>query len=142
MVNTRIAARNQSKLASLALWLALFFAFVQGSAFAHHGLAAFDETTRITLQGTVTEFHYTNPHCVVEFAVKGDQGKLQRWQGEMTSPAHLRGWTRTSLEPGNELTVTGYRAKSGAYYLWITSLKSSNGVQLSTNGKNLIPDER
>jgi hypothetical protein len=141
MVSRRIATGSQWKLASLFLWLALSLPTVQISAFAHHGLAAFDETTRITLKGTVTEFHYTNPHCVVEFEVKGDQGKLQKWQGEMTSPAHLRGWTRTSLEPGNELTVTGYRAKSGAYYLWITGLKSSNGVQLTTNGKNLIPDE-
>jgi hypothetical protein len=142
MVSRRIATRSRRKVASLSLWLALFSAIVQSSAFAHHGLAAFDETTRITLQGTVTEFHFTNPHCVVEFEVKGDQRKVQEWQGEMTSPAHLRGWTRTSLEPGNELTVTGYRAKSGAYYLWITSLKSSNGVQLKTNGTNLIPDER
>jgi hypothetical protein len=50
--------------------------------------------------------------------------------------------TKLLLEPGNELTVTGYRAKSGSYYLWVTRLKSSNGVQLSTNGKNLIPDKR
>ena len=48
----------------------------------------------------------------------------------MTSPGHLKGWTATSLEPGNVVTVTGYRAKSGALYLWVTDLSSSNGVEL------------
>jgi hypothetical protein len=101
-------------------------------AVAHHGLAAFDQTTTITVKGTVTEFHFVNPHCVVEFDVKDDKGKIQKWQGEMTSPAHLKGWTATSLEEGNVVTVSGYRAKSGAFYMWITKLSSSNGVELKS----------
>jgi hypothetical protein len=140
MVKARITIRRRRR--SAFLWLAVSFLMVRSLALAHHGLAAFDDTKPIRLKGTVTEFHFTNPHCVVEFAVKGDQDRIQNWEGEMTSPLHLKGWTPTSLEPGNEVTVTGYRAKSGAYYLWITSLTSSNGVQLRTNGKNLIPDER
>jgi hypothetical protein len=105
-------------------------------AMGHHGLAAFDTTTTINVRGTVTEFHFVNPHCVVEFDVKDDQGKIQKWQGEMTSPAHLKGWTATSLEPGNVVTVSGYRAKSGAYYMWITKLSSSNGTELKSFSGN------
>ena len=99
-------------------------------AFAHHGLAAFDQTKKVTLKGTVTEFHFVNPHCVVEFEVKDDKGDVHTWQAEMTSPGRLKGWTATSLEPGNVVTVTGYPAKSGALYLWVTNLSSSNGVEL------------
>jgi hypothetical protein len=109
-------------------------------AVAHHGLAVFDRTSPVSLEGTVTEFHFTNPHCIVDFEVKDAKGQVQKWQGELTSPLHLKGWTATSLEPGNGVKVTGYRAKSGAYYVWITSLISSNGRQLKTNGDNLIPD--
>jgi len=105
-------------------------------ALAHHGLAAFDTTTTINVKGTVTEFHFVNPHCVVEFDVKDDKGKIQKWQGEMTSPAHLKGWTATSLEAGNVVTVSGYRAKSGAYYMWITKLSSSNGTELKSFSGN------
>jgi hypothetical protein len=97
---------------------------------AHHGLTAFDQTKKVTLKGTVTDFHFVNPHSVVEFEVKDDSGHVQKWQAEMTNPAHLKGWTATSLEPGNVVTVTGYRAKSGAPSLWVTDLKSSNGVEL------------
>lgn len=101
-------------------------------AIAHHGLAAFDQTKKITLKGTVTEFHFVNPHCVVEFDVKNDKGQVEKWQGQMTSPAHLRGWTATSLEEGNVVTVIGYPAKSGAKYMWITTLSSSNGTELKS----------
>jgi hypothetical protein len=99
-------------------------------AIAHHGLAAFDQRNNVTLKGTVTAFHFLNPHSVVEFEVKDDKGHVQAWKAEMTNPAHLKGWTATSLEPGNVVTVTGYRAKSGASYLWVTNLSSSNGVEL------------
>jgi hypothetical protein len=100
------------------------------AAMAHHGLTAFDQTTKITLKGTVTEFHFVNPHSVVEFEVKDASGQAQRWQAEMTSPANLKGWTATSLEPGVVVTVTGYRAKSGALFLWVTALTASNGMKL------------
>jgi hypothetical protein len=109
--------------------LVLFLA-AWAAPIAHHGLAAFDQTNKATLKGTVTAFRFLNPHSVVEFEVKNDEGHVQAWKGEMTNPAHLKGWTATSLEPGNVVTVTGYRAKSGASYLWVTNLSSSNGVEL------------
>jgi hypothetical protein len=97
---------------------------------AHHGLAAFDQTTKVTLKGTVTTFRFVNPHAVVEFDVKDDTGHVQGWQAELTTPARLKGWTATSLEPGVMVTVTGYRAKSGAASLWVTNLTASNGLEL------------
>jgi len=109
---------------------------------AHHGYAEFDRVTPVTLHGTVTEFHFTNPHCIIDFDVKTAKGEIQQWQGELTSPLHLKGWTPTSLEPGDEITATGYRAKSGAFYLWINQLKASNGMQLKTDGNNLIPRDQ
>ena len=68
-------------------------------AIAHHGLAEFDQTHSVTLKGTVTAFHFVNPHAVVEFEVKDDQGYVQTWQAEMTTPARLKGWTATSSSP-------------------------------------------
>jgi tRNA(Ile2) C34 agmatinyltransferase TiaS len=109
----------------LMVWLA-----TTAVPMAHHGLAAFDRTTKVTLTGTVTDFHFVTPHAVVEFEVKNDTGRIQTWQAEMTSPKSLKGWTATSLEPGDVVTVTGYPAKSGALFLWVTELSSSNGMKL------------
>jgi hypothetical protein len=97
---------------------------------AHHGLAAFDQTAKVTVKGTVTAFRFVNPHAVVEFDVTDDHGSVQGWQAELTTPARLKGWTATSLEPGVVVTMTGYRAKSGAPSLWVTALTASNGVEL------------
>ena len=97
---------------------------------AHHGLAAFDQTTKVTLKGTVTAFRFINPHAVVEFDVKDDNGQVQAWQAELTTPNRLKGWTATSIEPGVVVTITGYRAKSGALSVWVTALTASNGLEL------------
>ena len=120
--------------------LAAGLVLAPATAMAHHGFAVFDRTSTTSLEGTVTEFHFTNPHCIIDFEVKDEKGQVQKWQAEMTSPLHLKGWTPTSLEPGNVVKLTGYRAKNGTYYLWITRLTSSNGRELSTNGTNLIPE--
>jgi Family of unknown function (DUF6152) len=107
-------------------------------ASAHHGFAAFDTKSKVTLKGTVTEFHFVSPHAVVDFEVKDDKNQVQKWQGELTSPAHLvpKGWSATSLEPGDGVTITGYRAKSGAQILWITGLVPSNGKDLKLDNRD------
>jgi Family of unknown function (DUF6152) len=97
---------------------------------AHHGQAAFDQKAKVTLEGTVTDFHFVNPHSVVEFDVTDATGKVEHWQAEMTSPSRLKGWTATSLQAGDGVTVTGYRAKSGALSLWVIGLSSSNGMKI------------
>jgi Family of unknown function (DUF6152) len=118
------------------------FLLIPALAIAHHGYAEFDQTTKIALKGIVTEFHYTNPHCIVDFDVKSDKGQVQKWHGELGNPLHLKGWTATSLETGNEVSVSGFRAKSGALYLWVTSLKSSSGVEIKPNGKDSPPEDQ
>ncbi len=99
---------------------------------AHHGLTVFDQAHEVTLEGTVTAFRFVNPHAIVEFDVKDDIGQVKHWQAELTTPVRLKGWTPTSLEPGIIVTVTGYPAKGGALYLWVTGLRASNGVAVET----------
>jgi hypothetical protein len=111
---------------------------VAGLASAHHGWAAFDSKSTVTFQSTVTEFRFLNPHSVVEFDVKDDKGQVQKWQGELTSASRLsaKGWTATTLEPGNEITISGYRAQSGVRVLRITKILSSNGTEIKIDSGN------
>ena len=108
------------------------FLFMPGFSKAHHGWAAFDSKSPVTFQATVTDFRFLNPHSVVEFDVKDDKGQIQKWQGELTSASRLstKGWTATTLEPGNEISITGYRAQSGVRVLRITKILSSNGTEI------------
>jgi len=102
---------------------------IPGSARAHHGWAEFDEKAEVTLQGTVTDFHFVNPHCVVEFQIKDEKGQIQKWQGEFSSPGVLsrRGWNAASLETGDKITITGHPAHNGVLALHVTRIRSSNG---------------
>src|SRR5258708_6799202 len=92
---------------------------IPGLASAHHGWATFDSQMKVTLKGAVTDFHFVNPHSVVEFEVKDAKGQVQEWEGELTSPSHLvpRGWSASSLEAGDQVTITGYPARNGAHSL-------------------------
>ncbi len=105
---------------------------------AHHGQAGYDVTQTVTVKGTVTDFSFVNPHCIVSLDVKDDKGIMQKWQGELTSPNHLvrAGWKATTLKSGDELTLTGYRAKTGANSMWITKVVLGNGQEMKTGGGN------
>ena len=107
----------------------LLLLLLPGSIQAHHGWQEFDEKAEVTVTGTVTDFHYVNPHCVVEFDVKDDKGHIQKWQGEFSNPGVLsrRGWNAAYLEAGDKLTITGHPAKNGVPALHVTRILSATG---------------
>jgi hypothetical protein len=83
---------------------------------AHHGNSAYDEEHWITLSGTVTEFVWANPHCQIFLDVKDDKGAVVNWAIESQSPGIMRrnNWARTSVKPGDQITITLAPAKNGA----------------------------
>jgi Family of unknown function (DUF6152) len=93
------------------------FLFTIGTvpAFAHHGNAAYDQTKPVTLNGTVTEFDFVNPHVQIYFDVNQQNGKTVHWACETLSPGKLSraGWTRGAIKPGDQITITLFEAKTG-----------------------------
>ena len=43
---------------------------------AHHGTAVFDTNKTVTLKGSVTEWDWSNPHCLLQFDVKNESGQV------------------------------------------------------------------
>ena len=83
---------------------------------AHHGTnASYAMDRTVTLKGTVTEFRWTNPHCAILFDVKEDSGNVVAWAAETHPPAMLKmgGWTKNTLKPGDEVTLTLNPSKAG-----------------------------
>jgi hypothetical protein len=83
---------------------------------AHHAFASeYDENRRVAVSGTVTGFKWINPHVWLYIDGKNRDGKVTRWNFEMGSPGGLtaRGWRRTELKAGDQVTVEGYGAKNG-----------------------------
>jgi len=106
-VKTRIVA-------PLALVLGLLA--VCSPLFAHHGNAAFSDKPVTLKDAKVTSFAWSNPHSLIECDAKDDKGKMQHWVVETAAPQALVliGWTKSSLQPGDVITVTTYQAKTGA----------------------------
>jgi hypothetical protein len=75
-------------------------------ALAHHSFAMFDQRKVMTLEGTVHEFQWTNPHAFIELDVT-TAGRTKRWSIELNSPNNLtrQGWRRTSLHAGDKVSV-------------------------------------
>jgi uncharacterized protein DUF6152 len=102
------------------LMIVLLFAGLAAMAtpsFAHHGAAAFDMGKPVVLKNAViTEFVWINPHPLIKADYKDAQGKVQQWTMEMgsTVSAQLIGWTRTTLQPGDVVTLYVWQAKTGA----------------------------
>ena len=118
---------KQSSLTCLSLFTGCLL--VPTPAAAHHGWAEFDETAEVTFEGTVIDFHYVNPHCVVEFEAKDGKGHIQKWQGEFSNPGVLsrKGWDAASLQAGDKLTITGHPAHNGVRAVHVTRIRMSNG---------------
>jgi hypothetical protein len=85
-------------------------------ALGHHSFAAeFDSNKSVTLTGTVTRVEWINPHARIYIDVKEADGSLAHWECELGSPNTLmhKGWTRNSLKPGEQVTISGWLAKDG-----------------------------
>ena len=84
---------------------------------AHHSFAAeYDSTKPVTVQGTVTKVEWMNPHARFYVDVKDQAGKVTNWEFELGSPNGLmrQGWKLDSLKQGDQVTVSGFRARDGS----------------------------
>ena len=81
-----------------------------GPAYAHHSFAAtYFVDKRITVEGTLTQFLYRNPHSFIKIEAPDEKGQMQTWSiewggGAQLSQEHV---TRDSLKPGDKVQVTG-----------------------------------
>jgi len=110
---------------------ASFFAFSSAS-WAHHASRQVYEGKSIMLMGVVTDYEWANPHSVLSIAVKDNQGKVEEWHAEILPPSEMlrAGWTKESLKPGDEVTMTGRPGKYEQHIMWLEYLVTSDGRKL------------
>lgn len=98
---------------------------------AHHSFAMFDNQKDVTLEGTVKEFQWTNPHSWIQLMVKDASGKDVEWSIEGGSPNGLTraGWKRTSIKPGDKAVVVIHPLKDGS--------EGGSLVRVEVNGQKI-----
>jgi hypothetical protein len=83
---------------------------------AHHAFATeFDANKPFTMTGRVTKVEWENPHTWFYIDVADANGNVTSWGMELASPNLLmrNGWTRSSMQIGDVVTVEGFHAKNG-----------------------------
>ena len=121
-------------MASKIVALAGLGALLAGTpALAHHSFAMFDQHKVMTLEGTVSEFQWTNPHSFIEMDVSAG-GKLTHWSIELNSPNNLKrqGWTRSSLHVGDKVTLRMNPLRDGSKGGLFLDVKLANGKVLDS----------
>jgi hypothetical protein len=86
-----------------------------GRVLAHHGNAAYADNITEFKQAKVTQFAWANPHALINFDATDAKGNVVHMVVETAAPQALRliGWTKTSLQAGDIITVRMYVAKNG-----------------------------
>jgi hypothetical protein len=101
------------KIAGLAAVTVAAFA---APALAHHSFAMFDAQKTVTLQGTVKEFEWVNPHSWLRVMINDEKtGKPAVWAFELSSTGRLvtMGMHADSVKPGDAVTVTFHPMRDG-----------------------------
>ena len=83
---------------------------------AHHSFAMFDQEKTITVEGTLKEFEWTNPHCWIHVNVVDRAGKTSEWAFEMGSIGQIaaQGWKADTLKVGDKIMVDAHPMKDGS----------------------------
>lgn len=128
----------RTRLLGGAVVLAALLTMSGGVAIAHHGSrVSYDMTRMVTVEGTVTEFDYSNPHCYFFFDVKDDKGNVTHWAAETDPPSMMAhyGWNKNFLKPGDKVTVTVWPSKVGSPRGFLAKLVKADGTVTDHTGQ-------
>jgi len=104
------------------------------AAFAHHSFAMFDTSKPGTITGTVEDFEWSNPHCWLDIVVVGSGSQDGKWsfEGQSVSMLARKGWSKTSIKPGDKITIGYYPNKSGSKSGAVRTVTLANGTVLGS----------
>jgi hypothetical protein len=101
-------------------------------AFAHHSFSMFDAATSKTVEGTVKDFLWTNPHSWLLMMVNNAEGQQEQWAIEMGGPQGLarQGWAPKTLTPGMKVKTVIHPLRDGSNGGQFMAVTLPDGTQL------------
>ena len=110
---------------------------IMAVASAHHGGAAYDGSETVEVVGKVSRFEFVNPHVLIYANVTDEDGNTVEWSGELTSPNRLARserstvrWHKDIFQPGDDITLIGNPARSGAPSLRLQEVLNADGTKM------------
>ncbi len=105
---------------------------------AHHSSAPhFHRDVTVTLNATVTDWKFVNPHAYVYFDVTDENGEIDNWRCELSAASTMtrRGWTNETFYPGQELVIDGSPAIREDNVCFLNSVTFADGVEVARGGE-------
>jgi len=105
---------------------------IAGPAQAHHSLSAYNISKTIELDGTVTSFEWSSPHCWLFLHAPNGHGGYADWALEAGTPVvnYHYGWKRNDFKPGDKLKVIAFPVRDGSNHGAIASVIFADGRRL------------
>ena len=104
---------------------------------AHHSTAMFERSEVTSITGTIRFFSWANPHVRVEIVEEKDGVAGAMWNIEGPTPNALIpvGWKRTTLKPGDKVTLKINPMKSGSNAGLLVGAILSDGTVLTDGSR-------
>ena len=100
----------------------------------------------VTMKGIVTEWVWRNPHCFILYEVKDADGEAVQWTAETSSTFSMTGefgWSRTTLNPGDEITISVAPSRAGTTAAGLLyKVVASDGEVLIEDPSRLLEERR
>jgi len=125
----------------IILSLGLAVSIFSSPVVAHHGGAAYDADKRVTVKGTVTDWLWSNPHCILQLDATDDGGQVVHWVTETENPSTMirSGWTKDAFKVGDEISVILVPPKNGGRVGRIVEVTLPDGRKLLGKGFTVAP---
>ena len=115
--------------------VAMLAAGVAPNAYAHHSQSQFEPEMAISIEGTLTQASWANPHTLflVQGKKVGGSDAVQEWTVEGPAPRQLeaKGWGRTISKAGDKVTFEGRPRRDGKPELLLLSVTLADGKTIS-----------
>lgn len=101
------------------------------AALAHHRWPV-NMNVPVTVQGTVMDYDWRNPHPMITIEVINDDGTMEEWEigGPATTRMEARGWNADTVKPGDMITGTGYQFLDGSKIIRLERVTLADGREL------------
>ncbi len=113
---------------------ALVLTAAAAPALAHHSASMFDFAHPITVEGTVKDFNWSNPHISVDLYVDGQNGapgKLWTIEASSVGVMSRAGWSKHTLNPGDHVKILCSPLRDGGAAGSITSVTLASGKTIT-----------
>jgi hypothetical protein len=105
---------------------------------AHHSISAvYDSRKQVTINGTVREFQFVNPHPWIGVDAAVDGGSVQRWRLELDNRWELVdiGMHAETFKPGDAVVARGSAGRDGARSVYVLRLdRAADGLHYEQVG--------